>query len=404
MWRVASSNVLTTAAVATCRHQLLRWARGHPSGPLGFDAAAAVRSARTRRSVPPPGPMRAGASSLVASAHSNGAGAATTTWRTMAQVHLRESGVTGVNATSACRYWSAASGGGALALASSERSPGWKLLLGAARSGGGVKPTGEKMVGWPRRVAGGGRSYGYYNNNWTPPRHRRPPPAMPRMDGESMMWTLIGANAFIFACWHAVDPRVMHYNFAVSEESVYNNRIHTVVTSAFSHYDLGHFATNMIALYYFGRDVGQLMGAAYLLNLYLVGGVVASLTHVAWCRYQRERRQHRRRGYIMQQAGRWMENTAGYLTTPPALGASGAVNAIVLFNALVFPTRTVLLYFFIPMPTIMIAGLFLARDLYGARMGLGASSTGHAAHLGGAAVGAAAWTAMRFRLFRRFRG
>ena len=47
-------------------------------------------------------------------------------------------------------------------------------------------------------------------------------------------------------------------------------------------------------------------------------------------------------------AGRWMENTAGYLTTPPALGASGAVNAIVLLNALMFPAHTVYLYFFIP--------------------------------------------------------
>lgn len=50
----------------------------------------------------------------------------------------------------------------------------------------------------------------------------------------------------------------------------------------------------------------------------------------------------------MQSAGRWMENTAGYLTTPPALGASGAVNAIVLLNALMYPTHTVYLYFFLP--------------------------------------------------------
>ena len=105
----------------------------------------------------------------------------------------------------------------------------------------------------------------------------------------------------------------------------------------------------------------------------------------------------------MQSAGRWMENTAGYLTTPPALGASGAVNAIVLLNAMMFPSQVVYLYFFIPMPNIMIAGMFLARDVYGARMGLGASGTGHAAHLGGAAVGAAAWAATKFGLFRRFR-
>jgi membrane associated rhomboid family serine protease len=36
----------------------------------------------------------------------------------------------------------------------------------------------------------------------------------------------------------------------------------------------------MLALYFLGRNVGHVMGAGYLLNLYLVGGVVASLTHV----------------------------------------------------------------------------------------------------------------------------
>lgn len=53
------------------------------------------------------------------------------------------------------------------------------------------------------------------------------------------------------------------------------------------------------------------------------------------------------------------------------------------------------------MPNIVLAGLFLARDVYGAQLGLRGSSTGHAAHLGGAVVGAAAWVVTRFRLFRR---
>jgi len=34
------------------------------------------------------------------------------------------------------------------------------------------------------------------------------------------------------------------------------------------------------ALYFFGGSIGRVMGARYLLNLYLVGGVVASATHV----------------------------------------------------------------------------------------------------------------------------
>ena len=94
------------------------------------------------------------------------------------------------------------------------------------------------------------RHYGYYNNNTsrsggTGQFRGVPPPALPNMDGEQMLWSIIGANTFIFACWHTFDPRMMHSNFAVSEESMYNGRVHTAVTAAFSHYDFGHYATNM---------------------------------------------------------------------------------------------------------------------------------------------------------------
>ena len=263
------------------------------------------------------------------------------------------------------------------------------------------------LVGTPlvsRRAFSGG----YFNNSYRPPPLRRPPPASPSHDGEQMLWNIIGANTLIFAGWHAFDPRVMHANFAVSEESIYRGRVHTAVTAAFSHYDFGHYASNMIALYYFGRSIAHLMGPRYLLNLYLAGGVAASIAHVAWCRRERNARRRRLRGRtdgtILQSAGRRWARGGGsseYLRTPPALGASGAVNAIVLLNAALFPFQTVYLNFFVPMPTALFAAMFLARDLYGAQMGLGGSSTGHAAHLGGAAVGAAAWGAMRFGVFRR---
>jgi membrane associated rhomboid family serine protease len=214
-----------------------------------------------------------------------------------------------------------------------------------------------------------------------------------------MLWSVVGANTFIFVLWHAVDPRFMQANFTVSERSVYTGSVHTLVTAAFSHYDFMHYASNMLALYYFGRDVGAMMGGAFLLNLYLAGGVVASATHVLWCRHERQKRRRRFRGGsndggILQSAGRWMENRgigdgfdSAWRRTPPALGASGAVNAVVFLNAALFPMRTIYLNFFIPMPNILFAGMFLARDLYGAQMGLGGSGTGHAAHLGGAAVG-----------------
>jgi membrane associated rhomboid family serine protease len=227
-----------------------------------------------------------------------------------------------------------------------------------------------------------------------------------------MLWSVIGANTFIFFLWHAVDPRFMRLNFCVSEASMYTGRVHTAVTAAFSHYDFSHYASNMLALYYFGRTIGNLMGGTFLLHVYLAGGIAASLTHVAWCRYEREKRSRGRgRGTasIAQTAGRWIEHTSGgyarssqaWKLTPPALGASGAVNAVVFLNACLFPFQTIYLNFFIPMPNILFAGMFLARDVYGAQMGLGGSGTGHAAHLGGAAVGAVAYGMLRLGAFRR---
>ena len=310
----------------------------------------------------------------------------------------------------AARRMSGAAAGMATASGSTYASP---TAAAALRSGAVASASAPSVVARELRCVKnsplahhhhGRRRFGYYRNDSGPPppnNYRRAPPALPNMEGEQMLWSIMGANAFVFACWHALDPNIMRQNFLVSEESVYSGRVHTVVTAAFSHYNLGHLGANMFALYYFGRDLSRMFGPKYLLNLYLAGGVVASLTHVVWCRWERERRQARRGRGIMQRAGRWMENTAGYLTTPPALGASGAVNAVVLLNALAFPMNTIYLNFFIPMPNWLFAGLFLSKDLYGAQLGLGGSSTGHAAHLGGASVGAAAWAWMKYGRYLR---
>ena len=160
------------------------------------------------------------------------------------------------------------------------------------------RPT--SVAAGPARTAMMTARRAYYNNSGGVAsgrlRYGAPPPASPRFDGEQMLWSVIGANTFIFALWHAVDPRFMQANFTVSERSVYSGSVHTLVTAAFSHYDFAHYASNMLALYYFGRTVGATFGGTFLLNLYLAGGVVASATHVLWCRHERRKRARRFRG------------------------------------------------------------------------------------------------------------
>ena len=236
-------------------------------------------------------------------------------------------------------------------------------------------------------------------------------------EGERALWALIGLNGAVYYGWATTDDsRFMRKNFTVSEESLARGRYHTMLTSAFSHFDLTHLGVNMIALYFFGRSLCERFGGRYLLTLYCVGGVGASAAHVLWCKRQRQRRmrmyeQRRGQGNVFERfdayVSRFIEDSSarrGFYMTPAALGASGAVNAIVAFETLLYPFRTIYLYAIVPVPSILLGGLFLMRDIVGIQNG--GSGVAHAGHLGGAAVGALALATVgrgaRFSGFRRF--
>ena len=85
------------------------------------------------------------------------------------------------------------------------------------------------------------------------------------------------------------------------EESLARGRYHTMLTSAFSHFDLTHLGVNMIALYFFGRSLCERFGGRYLLTLIASGESDARpAAPVLWCKRQRQRRMRmyelRRRG------------------------------------------------------------------------------------------------------------
>ena len=223
--------------------------------------------------------------------------------------------------------------------------------------------------------------------------------------GDRALWGLIGLNGAVYYAWATTeDARFMRKNFMVSEEALARGRWHTMLTSAFSHFDLTHLGVNMIALYFFGRSVCERFGGRYLLTLYCVGGVGASAAHVAWCARQRRKRMERYkegRGSFFDRldayVARFVEDSSakrGYYFTPAALGASGAVNAIVAFEVLLYPLRTIYLYAIVPVPSILLGGLFLMRDIVGIQDSRG-SGVAHAGHLGGAAVGALALAMLR---------
>ncbi|PRW39196.1 rhomboid [Chlorella sorokiniana] len=201
-----------------------------------------------------------------------------------------------------------------------------------------------------------------------------------------VLYGLMGINVAGWVAWQFY-PRQMNKHAVVSIESLQSGRVWTAVTAAFSHVSPMHLGANLLGLYFFGRDVGQLFGGRKLLLLYLAGGVAGSLAHCGWYFYQSCKHGEGRYG-----RARWF----GF--APSALGASAAVNALAVVDILLFPTRTILLYGIIPMPAALLGALWLLRDVSGTFGG--GSSIAHAGHLGGAATGLAFFLAYRRGLIR----
>jgi membrane associated rhomboid family serine protease len=181
----------------------------------------------------------------------------------------------------------------------------------------------------------------------------------------SAVKVLLIANAVVFLLWQLAGFRNdwLFEHFTVSADGVLNHlRVHTLVTSAFSHVDLLHLAVNMLFVWWLGQELEEsYYGARNFVFLYLLGAVCASLGHVALNVY---------RGVDI-----------------PALGASGAVMSILVVGAFLFPERPIYLFFgLFPVPLKWLVVVYVIYDLLPLIRG---EPTGiaHAAHLGGALAG-----------------
>ncbi|KAF6137252.1 hypothetical protein GIB67_036289 [Kingdonia uniflora] len=243
---------------------------------------------------------------------------------------------------------------------------------------------------------------------------------------ENAVWGLISANAFVFVLWRYADPTFMRKNFMISLDNFKNGRLHTLITSAFSHIESRHLFSNMIGLYFFGNAIGRSFGPVFLLKLYLAGAVGGSVFYLV---------QHALMfssskvilGLFLDQAAKSFHVTLLIyqtlveaelaITAPPdtpapvlgvslgsrmwyrdpsqtpGLGASGAVNAILLLHIFLYPTAIHYLNFFIPVPAMLLGAFFIGKDVM--LVIEGNSHISGSAHLGGAVVAALAWARIK---------
>lgn len=153
------------------------------------------------------------------------------------------------------------------------------------------------------------------------------------------------------AVWHGELWRLCTYDFLHSRESPW------------------HILWNMYILYVTGREFEQRRGSRELVAFYLLAGVLSGVLFVLW--------------------------SLGLGHVSPAIGASGAVVAVMIVYALTYPRQ--IWYFFgvIPVPIWVIAGLTVILDLHPMLLELSgervADGIAHSAHMGGILFGALYW-------------
>jgi membrane associated rhomboid family serine protease len=182
---------------------------------------------------------------------------------------------------------------------------------------------------------------------------------------------LLALNVVVFLLWRAGFRNewlldLMKTHFAVSALHLSKGYLWTLLTAAFSQFELWHLLFNMIVLWSFGGPLAKILGWRVFLLFYLATSVFSSASH---CFVS---------AVLMGQA-----NVA-------ALGASGAMSGLLLMYALLFPRHRILLFMVIPIPAIVGVIVFIALDIWGlvAQTGGGGLPIGHGAHLGGSLCGA----------------
>jgi len=171
---------------------------------------------------------------------------------------------------------------------------------------------------------------------------------------------LIGINVvfFLFQMMGGVDQaftRALDLNV----EAVMHGQVWRLLTYAFLHStEIWHILMNMLFLFWFGRDVEERLGGREYLWLYLVSAIVAGVAfsvatllgfHKGW-----------------------------------AVGASGAVTAVLVLAAFYNPRRVILVFFILPVPIWGFVVFMVAADAFNL-LGHKEDGVATSAHLGGAA-------------------
>ena len=186
-------------------------------------------------------------------------------------------------------------------------------------------------------------------------------------------YSLILLNCIVFAFEITLsDPQlnnlIMTYG-SIPGEIAAGKDLYTLLTSMFLHGGWMHLIGNMLFLWVFADNIEAIIGNIKFLLFYLAGGIAASLVHLAF--------------------------NMGSMV--PAIGASGAISAVLGAYLLMFPSsrvRVFIIYIFgsIRIPAMFFLGIWIIQQLFNGIFALDPTARESAgvawwAHIGGFAFG-----------------
>lgn len=178
---------------------------------------------------------------------------------------------------------------------------------------------------------------------------------------------LIAINVAVFLLDNLMHRRLAIWGFFSIDTAIYMGQVWRFITFQFLHANLSHIFFNMLSLYFFGPMVESYLGSRRFLAFYLLSGVAGALM------------------YIGLYSAHLLISDPG----TPLIGASAGIFGVLFAAVQIAPNARVMLMFPpIPMKLRTLAWVMIGIAVY-TIFSQGMNAGGEAAHLGGAAVGAA---------------
>ncbi len=185
------------------------------------------------------------------------------------------------------------------------------------------------------------------------------------MPAWSMTNRLIAVNVAVFVIDSLLgNPLRDQLGFFSIDKAIFGLQLWRFITLQFLHANLQHIFFNMLALYFFGPIVEQMLGARRYLAFYLICGVASGVMFVLLC----------------------MMHILGDSVDSELIGASGSIFGVLVAAAVIAPDLIVRIDFFFPVKLKWLAIGMIALATFTVLKN-GENAGGEAAHIGGAIMG-----------------